>query len=323
MKSKYIITGLLLFPFFLFGSITEQEIVDILGTDYHSEAAQTFIKKMDPTAAFPAHTEFSYNFYEQGISLRITAGKWIQGVRIYNKTMLFKAAAGSLPYGIDFSKGTSFASAAQGIGRKPLIKDNTRGQLYIFPNQLPDVDYLIELSSGGGKGVMSIAWMIPENKMEEIVVSNTPALAGLENHSVIMDLFTSKKGTAAFKKVIDHPGLKVEKEKNSYDYVRYSIGMFAETSSAKTEAGEDTRIVDDLTFFRRKKSSSQFSFGAALPEGLYWWSSPEDCIAQGFTVLRSNPNVGDYKFEKKIEKGKLTLYFNKTLMDIVNYKMDK
>ena len=43
MKSKYIITGLLLFPFLLFASITEQEIVDILGTDYHSEAAQNFI----------------------------------------------------------------------------------------------------------------------------------------------------------------------------------------------------------------------------------------------------------------------------------------
>ncbi len=323
MKSKYIILGLLFFPFFLLADITEQEIEGILGTDYQSEAAQNFIQKLDPNATFPKHKEFSYNFYDQGVSLRITDGKWIQGVRVYNKTMLFKAAAGSLPYGIDFSKGTSFAKAAQGIGRKPLIKDNTRGQLYIFPNELPNMDYLIELNAGAGKGIMSIAWIIPENKMEEIIVSNTPALVGLESHADLMEFFTSKKGTEAFNKVVNHPDLKVEREKNHYDYVRYAIGMLAGTTRAKTEAGEDTRMVNELTFFRRKYNSSQFSFGAALPDGLFWWSSPEDCVAKGFTVLRSNASVGDYKFEKKIEKGKLIIYFHKTLMDIVSYEMDK
>lgn len=300
-------------PLSLGATTIETQIGDLLGQSYKSEAAQSFFKQLQLKTDFPDHHTFTYNFYKKGMSVKVTGGEYIQAIQVYNQTMLFQTFPESV-YGKKLSEVYDLNDVYKVVRMAPIAEDKDNG-IFIYPNKKP-ADYLIRVIRKPDQTMRSIAWVMDDNAMEQVIAaSHSIAIKGLESHEAVWTLLGSATTSEAGKAFYGNE-MTIHGKTKVYQHCP-SIGMFWEAYTTK-----GTRHFQIITFVRRGLLGSPISFPHALPEGLTWWSTLEE-INQVFPVKIEEPSIGFYFFEKETERGIIQLTVNNGFLSKVTFEVKK
>jgi len=315
MNLKLLFLSIFLFPISIGAMIIEEEAASLLGQSYKSEAAQAFLKNLDLKTDFPERGTFTYNFYEKGLSIKINGGEFIQAIQVYNQTMLFKTFPEKV-YGKKLSEVYGDNDIYKVIKMAPIAEDKANGT-FIYPNKKP-ADYLVRVVRKSDNTMRAIAWMLEENVMEKIIAETIKPMddIGINSHDEVWALLGPKdkfmprqektkdllKGSfSVFNDKIGDPIF--DKDLGIYIYGSYSKKLW---------------YYKHIEFKRRGQFGTKNSFPHALPEGLHWWSSPDD-FAKVLTLKASKPEVGAYIFEKETEVGTMSAVFSMGTLSYVRF----
>lgn len=313
MKFKLFSIIIFFIPLFLGAMTIEEEAGKILGQSYKGEAARAFFKKLNLKTDFPERSTFTYNFYDKGLSIKINGGEFIQAIQVYNQTMLFKTFPQNV-YGKKLSDVYDLNDIYKVVKMAPLSEDKASGT-FIYPNKKP-ADYLIRVVRKPDNTMRAIAWMMDENTMEKIIAKAIKPISEtrINSHDAIWTMLGTEVTPETKNKLLgdsfvplrDAYGDPVFNKENGV-YVNHEILR-----------NPRRKIISHIEFKRRGQFGTVVSFPHALPEGLFWWSSPDD-FSKVLTLKASKPEVGAYIFEKESAAGRMTAVFSMGMLSYVRF----
>ena len=316
MKLKIFFLAIFFLPFSIGAMSIEEEAGNILGQSYKSEAAQAFFNRLNLKTDFPERGTFTYNFYEKGLAVKINGGEYIQAIQVYNQTMFFKTFAQKV-YGKKLSDVYDLNDIYRVIKMAPIVEDETSGT-FVYPNKKP-ADYLIRVIRKSDNTMRAIAWMMDDLAMEKIIAEATKPTPNnvIDNHDAVWALLGPNPKKELARKPIEGSSFTVFNERIGDPIYDKENGIFIYGDYFKK-----VWYWKHIEFKRRGQFGTKASFPHALPEGLFWWSSPDD-FAKVLSLKASKPEVGAYIFEKRTEVGTMSAVFSMGMLSYVRFNANE
>lgn len=303
-------------PYFLSGTPIEDQISSVIGQSYESPAAQAFFKSVNINPDFKGRGEGTFNFYQQGVSIKINGSKFIQEVHLRSKSAFFDGFSQKV-FGRTMNESYGENDIYKVIRQAALVDDEA-SRVTIYPNKTP-ADFYVRVERNKDGSLHSLSWMMDGNQIEKVIEENSPlVIKELSSPEAIWEIIGKPIDDPLVKQLYKNPaiGLKAD-EQTSYNQSAPKSGLFI-----YLKYKDKTKRIRHLKFFRRGYNSSKNSVSGILPGGLTW-SSPLSDFENEFELVNSIPEIGFYEFQKETPKGIQSCLFNYNILIRVTFDSQK